>query len=390
MKKILIILQNYSSKISPNALLVERMVKFWLTQGLRINIVSLENENLESNGNFKVVYTSGSSSELQIFINKLRLLLFHSNRNSKKVFDEVKMLLRDGFYDTVIGVTNPMESADVLVKVKQEFPQIKCIFYEVDPVSNRYKTPKNMLEKCWRVVATNWELYIYKRVDLIVHMETHRQHFSKNRYNQFSNKSRYLDIPCLYISNYYQSSIHSFSIPIKLMYSGAFYKGLREPYDLFRLLKALSINLDLEITVFARKGGSLFRESDYFGLPNIKFENPIPQEILDMQISQYDILLSVGNMHSDFLPSKIFSYMGTGKPIIHIYSDKEDVALTYLSRYKRALLIFSEDKIDLQVEKVLLFINKIQNHEILDFDTILKEFCTNTPEYSAKKIMTFW
>ena len=50
-------------------------------------------------------------------------------------------------------------------------------------------------------------------------------------------------------------------------------------------------------------------------------------------------LISIGNKDFPYVPSKIFEYMSTGKPIIHFYHNDDDSCLGYLQRYRNACLI---------------------------------------------------
>ena len=54
---------------------------------------------------------------------------------------------------------------------------------------------------------------------------------------------------------------------------------------------------------------------------------------------QSDILLSIGNMDPNLIPSKLFKYMSIGKPIIHLKRGERDSCLPYLARYPLALVL---------------------------------------------------
>ena len=52
-----------------------------------------------------------------------------------------------------------------------------------------------------------------------------------------------------------------------------------------------------------------------------------------------DVLVSLGNACDNQLPSKLFGYFGTGKPVLHLAVSKADPALPYLARYPLALVL---------------------------------------------------
>ena len=55
------------------------------------------------------------------------------------------------------------------------------------------------------------------------------------------------------------------------------------------------------------------------------------------------MLVSLGNACDNQLPSKLFGYFGTGKPVLHLAVSKADPALPYLARYPLALVLHAED-----------------------------------------------
>ena len=98
-----------------------------------------------------------------------------------------------------------------------------------------------------------------------------------------------------------------------------------------------------------------------------------------------DILVSVGNKQSDYLPSKVLEYIGTGKKIIHFYSDPQDVSLDYFRRYPKVLLISELESVDDVIKKIMAFIKR-HDFEVLNESIILERFVENTIDYSASKI----
>ena len=95
-----------------------------------------------------------------------------------------------------------------------------------------------------------------------------------------------------------------------------------------------------------------------------------------------DILLSIGNKGTEMAPSKIYEYMSTGKPIIHVYSEENDPCIEQLVKYGNALLIKEgNDSRDLIVE----FINSRKN---IDTSDVFKRFISSTPSYTVDLIIS--
>ena len=60
-------------------------------------------------------------------------------------------------------------------------------------------------------------------------------------------------------------------------------------------------------------------------------------------VGQADILLNLGNAVDNQIPSKLFEYFATGRPILHLAAGSRDTALPYLARYPLALVLQSSE-----------------------------------------------
>ena len=96
------------------------------------------------------------------------------------------------------------------------------------------------------------------------------------------------------------------------------------------------------------------------------------------KIYNADVLLSIGNKESPMVPSKIYEYMSTGKPIIHFYFYDGDPCIEPLKRYGNALLIKDNDK--LSKDKIFEFLKNFKQLECKDIE---KMFLTSTPKYTV-------
>ena len=56
-----------------------------------------------------------------------------------------------------------------------------------------------------------------------------------------------------------------------------------------------------------------------------------------------DVLLNLGNTRDEQMPSKIFAFLGSGKPILHLAASDTDPTLPYLARYPLALVLYAKD-----------------------------------------------
>ena len=84
-----------------------------------------------------------------------------------------------------------------------------------------------------------------------------------------------------------------------------------------------------------------------------------------MQIyTESDFLLNIGNTNTAMLPSKLFEYMSTGKPIICTYTSKYDTSNEYIIKYPNSILLNENKPIDQHIKPLEKFLNK--DFKILD------------------------
>ena len=78
-----------------------------------------------------------------------------------------------------------------------------------------------------------------------------------------------------------------------------------------------------------------------------------PEKAAELE-SGADILLSLGNAFDNQMPSKLFSYLGTGKPLLHLaVTDARSAPLPYLAKYPLALVLHKKNGVTTEVVDTL-------------------------------------
>ncbi|WP_095174814.1 MULTISPECIES: glycosyltransferase family protein [Blautia] len=382
MRKILFVTGEYISKTAQNGLCVRFIVDELKKRNVESHILCLEekvDKDTAKKGIFPIYYhqhINGLSNKLRQ-LKKFLHMPIENKELCKRLEKEIIDLDKNYAYDLIVAVINPVETAEALYLAKKTNPRLKCVLYEIDPASNRYKYPSNMIEKMWKKRSITWEQKVYHVIDRIIHIQSHKKHFSNNVYKQFEMKTLYSDIPSLrFIEfNLNEKDYHQ----INAIYAGAFYPVLREPDYMIDLFKALD---DINLNIYT---GNIYRkhiEELVRKTPNIQLKSFIPQEELDKKIYDSNLLVSIGNKESDFLPSKVLYYIGTGKIVLHLYSDENDVAKKYFEKYPKAILV--DQNIDIKAN-INIIKRKLKEVSTLNLDEeIIKSiYHKNTPDYTA-------
>ena len=100
-----------------------------------------------------------------------------------------------------------------------------------------------------------------------------------------------------------------------------------------------------------------------------------------------DILVNIGNNISNMVPSKIFEYFSSGKPLINTYKNIDCPTIEYFNRYPLAFNMYERDPITAEV--ISSFIEFCINNQKknVDFDTVHSLYYNYTLEYVGERFI---
>ena len=113
----------------------------------------------------------------------------------------------------------------------------------------------------------------------------------------------------------------------------------------------------------------------------LKLHGSVSAEQARAAMQKADVLINLGNAIDNQLPSKIFEYFSTGKPVIHIQKIPECPCLPYMERYGNALVLSEAEPVSANAEKAAAFC--MEGTHCLEFDTVSARFRDCTIPYVA-------
>ena len=126
------------------------------------------------------------------------------------------------------------------------------------------------------------------------------------------------------------------SLPVKFGYFGIFTKGVRSPKNLINYLKEIKdiefhwyVNDDSKNEVIINTNES---QSIFHPLVN-------RNEALKKMSDSVHCLLSIGNLNTTQIPSKVIEYISTGKPIIHFSEIENDPVIDIAKDFNNIFVI---------------------------------------------------
>ncbi|MEA4888163.1 MAG: hypothetical protein VB070_01660 [Clostridiaceae bacterium] len=304
----------------------------------------------------------------------------------KRCFDEINKVVH---FDLIISVLQPVEAAYACCLLRRKQKDIGLVLYELDSITDTFQAAG------WRrhlyFLRPLWEKYFYKKIDHVIKLSEHRPFYLQKAYRAFQNKFVYTGVPSLTRLQITDDNAVPDKEGISLIYTGTLRKDFFSPEPILKMLPHACESERMHLSLFARGDcDQIIRDSTAYKQNLISINGFIPYEMMLKKIQQSDCCISIGNRYETLIPSKIFTYMSLGKPIVHFFESDTDAALKYLNRYEKALLLRKNDDPLVAAEKFISFIRECKKKPPISYDEIAVRFKENTPEYTANIIEEFF
>lgn len=306
----------------------------------------------------------------------------YNKQKFNEYYTELKKICHDNSIDVVVAMYFPLEAILAAVKFKQESNSFKLIGFELDSYGDGIQGDSPVIK--WKISTYNRLLQKqYKFIDIIVEMRSHLTYWKKT-FPMYESRLRVSDIPMLKLDQY--DEMISCHHPKKGIYSGLLDKNYRDPSYLLNLFETYRmVSADFELHFYSKGDCEEQLEELSNKIPSFIFSHGyIAKESLDQEISHCDFLINVGNSNSRSVPSKLISYISTGKPIVHFSKSLEDVCINYLERYPNAIIISENDSEEENMKKLTTLFGGLNKR--IDRALITESFKENLPSYSAQII----
>ena len=399
---VVIFTNHYLPKPGATALCVHQVAKFLASHGYKVDVVCFDND--ERKENFDGVNThyiqipdclkkNRYKSSFEKHVHRFQGLLYklinfknyplRSKSLAQNYVQYAKKIIENPLKTIVVASFNPVEAVYAGMLLKKEIPELKTVYYSLDTLSNETSEssfiPLSYRQK--KEVKLEKNLFCY--FDRIVLMECHEKYYLSKEYDAFKHKFFIANFPLLEKCNCSSEIVEDFQTnhaAKKIVFVGSFYRKLRNPTFLCNVLSNLLEKIPLDISFLG--GGDcqdILESFQKSHSSNVEVLGMQPHDVALQYIQSADILISVGNVNSPMAPSKIYEYMATGKPIIHVYSYEFDPCIEPLQKYGNALLV--NQNVLINYSEIVNFINTASK---INSDAVFTIFETSTPAYTAK------
>ena len=118
------------------------------------------------------------------------------------------------------------------------------------------------------------------------------------------------------------------------------------------------------------------------------FLDPVDNDEAESILMSADILVNIGNSVSNQIPSKLFDYISTGKPILNIYKNKNCPSLEILSKYPDVLNVYEENALEESgaVEQFLKSKHFVNNEFLLHYNEYSELFVSGVVKQTIESV----
>ena len=277
-------------------------------------------------------------------------------------------------YDVIISMSGRYYPSIAVAKYCKR-TKTPFIFYQVDPCGSSQYLPEKSLQRRRQI-----EEEIYQAADYVITTDLIHRDVTEYLSNQLCNKIVELEFPLiseqhLVIGNNKKNN------KVICVFSGSIYGGIRDPkytLDMFRELYKEGI-VELH---FAGMNAEELNNAEF-----VKCHGVLPLDEAVKLNASADFLINIGNSVTNQVPSKVFDYISTGKPIINVCKNRNCPTIKYMENYPFAINLY-EDKNDFESQVDLLRTFIITNKgKTEQFSNIKEIFCECTPEYCADRLL---
>jgi hypothetical protein len=149
-------------------------------------------------------------------------------------------------------------------------------------------------------------------------------------------------------------------------YAGAFAKGVRTPEWMLRCFAAVNArasaagrNIVLDIVGAMNDcAEALEPYGDLIAAGGLVLHGQVSPERAMAIMANASVLVNVGNTTAFRQPSKVVSYMASGKPIVNFATGRDDSSIALLAKYPAGITIAQDMECDTAVSKLMDFVAK--------------------------------
>lgn len=299
------------------------------------------------------------------------------DRYAQRAFYRALCRLDNSQYDFIVTMSGRYYHSIAVLKYCKKYKR-KFVLYQVDPLGTNLYMPRRTLK-----MRRNLELEIYKNASAVITTPIICKEQTGIMPGRVLRKVEPMEFPLITPKDEaLGNGVNGMNRSVG-MFSGSIYGGIRDPHYTLRLFEPLLTQHKTELHFVGVRAEDLPEEYRKLG---VVCHGTVPLEEAFRLMQQADYLINIGNSVVNQIPSKIFDYISTGKPIINICKSRNCPTMEYFQKYSLSINLFEEEDIlETQRHEMEKFI-RMNKGKRLEREEIRTNFERCTPEYCANQM----
>lgn len=295
--------------------------------------------------------------------------------------EEVVKLIEQNQYDAIVSVVFSFEKTEELFLSNRI--SIPKIYYQLDPFGlSEYAAISD------GTTSVDREVKVMEQADHILTTEELLAGYKKDsRYKHLIDKMSTARFPTLNKDKEecQLESVFAFDpTKINILFSGTLDDGPRNPeFALQTIHELMKLDDSIRFYFLGRFESKVGKEYIANHAMSITMHDAVSASEAEATNHQADVLLNISNTYTNMVPSKIFSYFETGKPILNFQKIENCPTKKYFDRYSEVYTVNEFEK-TVSMEELLAFVQSAK-HKHVSSNLVYELYKENTPEYVAKQ-----
>lgn len=292
---------------------------------------------------------------------------------------QIKALLGQQQFDAVIGVYFPYQILQAFSMMDIKIP---LFLYQLDPWTLHESEYSYSKIQRWRQ-----ETKAFQKATHIFTTPALLSQYRKNVFFRYIKKMTALDFPGLTRQEKASKPFVLDKSALHIVFTGSIADDYRSPEFILHVFeRVLQMGVPLTLYFIGNQYSHYLNQYIPQQEGTIQRLPACSPEEADQWINSADFLLNIGNTFTNQVPSKLITYISTGKPIISTKKAGDLVTAPYLDRYPAALQLEETQDIEEAAKEVAVFLGEYKGN-LVPRETIDTLYEQNRPEYVAGKML---
>jgi len=377
--RILFVFEKYLPVTDANINCIDNLCRYLMSKGVDVSVLTIKHcpslQDEEVINGYRVHRVEKFSFFQEFIVKSRRKFLGHYYVSFQPLVEKLVESFKNNAFDIFVPVINPFSTAASVLKAYEKTNgEIKFIPHLLDPISSNASHKHSDKMRKYEL-----EMYKHSRQSFVTDLI-----YAENEHNSFK---KYLDkMTILPFPNFRKLEVISTEdevqyneAHINCAFVGFLYHKIRDSRFLLEVLnRCKDKNIILHII-----GGMHGTDENIEKYKEILGDRLVihglhsPQSAINAMMNA-DILVNIGNSVINQVPSKIFDYISSGKPIINTIKSESCPTLKYLKDYPCVLNMNEQEAISNEIVTVFeTFCCENRNSQI-EFDELKVLYATHT------------